>query len=147
HDSNPVFLAYAIDRLLRNGQAVEAARWAARLAKVAPASWEAAALGARVQHARRNNTAAVNQLKGYARQKDARLDLAATLLDELGEAGEAEKMYRAHAATSKDPGSALPLARFLARRGQVDDALKLCEAAWPKCNPEVVALASLAVVE
>ena len=71
---------------------------------------------------------------------------SAALLDELGQADGAEKMYRELAARSDRPESQLLLLTFLGRRNRVGEALDLCERAWQTCPPEAVAAASVALL-
>src|SRR5262249_9795333 len=78
--------------------------------------------------------------------KEARLDRAAGLLDELGEAQEAETLYRRHAAEAKEPTSVLLLARHLAGHGHLPEALDLCDQAWKTCPPEPVANVSVTLL-
>src|SRR5262249_13155375 len=90
---------------------------------------------------------AVSSLRGYLRREDARLDLVAGLLDDLGKTADAERAYREVIARSKNPSAPLLLAQHPPppRRGQ--EALKLCEAAWVSVPaPEVVAAVSLLCV-
>jgi len=94
---------------------------------------------------------AIEVLKAFLDRKDAqppdRLDrmlLAASKLDELGRwlngqrkqgeaarfSSEAETLLRQY--VKQAPDRPLVLARFLARRGRLDEALDLAEAAWPR---------------
>jgi tetratricopeptide (TPR) repeat protein len=146
HGKNPVYLAHYVRALLRHKQVEEAREWLDRLAGLRPAEFETVELRARVFHATGQTDAAVEALRAYTRQKDARLDLTAALFDQLGRAADAEKTYRAHAATAKDPLGSLLLAQHLGRRGRVEEALRLCEKAWGKGPPESVGVASLGAV-
>ncbi len=70
----------------------------------------------------------------------------AELIEELGEGGEAEDLYRRYAKEAKEPDAALALARYLGRRKRLAEALDVCDAAWDACPPDAVAEASLAVL-
>src|SRR5207249_1687637 len=98
-----------------------------------------AELRARVLAGTRRTEEAGALLKAYAEKHggDA-VPAAAGLLDDLGLVPEAEQLFRTHAAASKDPTAPLPLARHLARRGRLPEALDLCEKALPAGQPEAV---------
>jgi predicted Zn-dependent protease len=137
HDKNPVYLAYSVRALLRHKQVDEAGEWLDRLVKVTGPTFTTVELRARILHARDQADAMAKLLKDYAAQKEARLDLAAALLEEFGRGADAERLYRAHAA-SRDPRSTLPLAGYLGRQGRVAEALELCARAWDRCPLEAV---------
>jgi tetratricopeptide (TPR) repeat protein len=103
-------------------------------------------LRAEVLHATGKQAMAVQQIHSYAREKGAQLDRAAALLERFGLTEQAEKLWRTHAAESREPTSVLLLALHLSRRGRVAEALDLCEGAWKKCPPEKVAYASVGVL-
>jgi tetratricopeptide (TPR) repeat protein len=88
---------------------------------------------------------AVDLVKAYTCEKDARLDFAGLLLDRLGQADEAEKVLRAFVTSSKQPESIFLLIGHLSRR-RLPEALDLCEQAWKTCSPEAVALTSVAIL-
>jgi predicted Zn-dependent protease len=143
YTDNPVYLARYVRGLLSAGELEMAEVWLRRLARTGGPAFELAELRARVYHARGDAGSAVRLLRAYAREKDARPELAAQLLDQLGQPAEAEQTYRAHAAASTQPESVLPLAVHLARHGRLPEALDLCEQAWPRCPVEKVATASV----
>jgi len=142
---NPLFVAAFVRSLLRHKESDAAASWVAKLAELAPRAFETTELRARVLKERGKLPEAAALIKSYVQEKDARLDLAAVLLDQLGQADEAEALYRRVAATSKRPEAVLVLARQLSRRHQ-SEALNLCEQAWKSCPAEQVALASVVVL-
>jgi tetratricopeptide (TPR) repeat protein len=144
-EKNPVFLAVYVRALLRHQEAQEAQTWVDRLAAIAPLVPETVELRVRVLKARGKVQDAVGLVKAYAKEKDARLNLAAQLFDELGQADEAEALYRSLAAASKRPEAGLVLAQQICRR-HLPEALALCEQAWKTCPPETVAFTSVAVV-
>jgi lipopolysaccharide biosynthesis regulator YciM len=143
HDKSPVYLAAYVRALLRHQQAEEAGPWLDRLEKLGRPA-EVLALGARAMHANGQTAAAIRLVQSYAKGNSARLDVAGSLLEELGRPAEAEKLYRAHA--SRSPAGRLLLAQHLARRAQVEEALRLCEQAWLSMPAEVAAYASVEVV-
>jgi tetratricopeptide (TPR) repeat protein len=112
-----------------------------RLAALHPDAIETTELRARVLKAGGEPSQAVDLLQQYARKPGALLDLAAALLEDLGQPAEAEAMYRRYVAATKAPEAPLALARFLARRKRLPEALSLCEPAWQTCRPESVASA------
>jgi tetratricopeptide (TPR) repeat protein len=145
-DRNPFYLARYIRALLRHKEADEAEEWLDRLEKVVRPAFTTVELRARILHARGKADAAAKLLGDYAAWKDARLDLTAALLDDLGRASDAEKLYRSHAAVSQDPRSALLIANHLVRHGRSTEALALCAKAWDRCPPEAVVAALAALV-
>jgi tetratricopeptide (TPR) repeat protein len=56
-------------------------------------------------------------------------------------------VYRQFVTVSKAPEAALMLAQFLGRQQRVSEALDLCGKAWESCPPELVALASLTILD
>jgi tetratricopeptide (TPR) repeat protein len=129
---NLFYIEYYCRALLRQAQMVEAADWINRLEKLTGPTFTTVELRARLLHARGQATAG-KIIESYAAQKDARLDLAAGLCDELGLTAKAEKLYKDHIAAAKDPERVLPLAEHLARHGRVAEALALCAKAWETC--------------
>jgi Tfp pilus assembly protein PilF len=72
---------------------------------------------------------------------------AARLAEELGFDREAEQGFRRFLVRSSALGAAAewPLARFLAAKGRIDDALAACERIGPSAPPEAVALIAAGV--
>jgi len=147
HESNPLYLANYIRGLLRHDRADEAGRWADKLLALRPQSPESSALKARVLHAQGDAAGAVSLVRSAARLQEAGARWAGHLLEDLGQPAEAEKYFREYAADPKRPEGALILAQFLARRGNVAEAMVLCEKAWQTCPPLSVAVASVGVVQ
>jgi tetratricopeptide (TPR) repeat protein len=142
HRDDPAYLARYVRGLLSHGEEELAAVWMKRLARAGRPTFETVELQARLLHAQGRAEQAVGLLQAYAREKVARPALAAQLLDQLGRPAEAERMYRAYAA-SGNPDAALALALHLALHGRLAEALDLCERVWPACPVEKVAAASL----
>jgi tetratricopeptide (TPR) repeat protein len=143
---NSRYLTAFIEALLRHGELEEASNRAHHLAEVAPDSPETITHQAQVLRAQKKIEEAVRLVKAYAQKKDARLDLAGSLVEELGQFDEAERLFRAYAALPGRPQNTLPLAGFLARRQRVAEALKLCDNAWTNLRPEPVAICTVAVL-
>jgi Tfp pilus assembly protein PilF len=61
------------------------------------------------------------------------------LLDQLEQVDDARTLYKRYVATSKGPQSLFVYARFLARRGEMTEALDQCEKATKTCTPEQMA--------
>jgi predicted Zn-dependent protease len=145
-EKNPVYLAAYVRGLLRHGGGAEAELWVDKLAAVDPRAPQTVDLRIRVLKAQGKTAEAAGLARAYAQEKDSRLDLAASWLEELGQVLEAEKTYRTFAASSKQPHNVLQLARFLGRHKRVAEALDVCARAWQTCRPEEVAQASVVVV-
>jgi tetratricopeptide (TPR) repeat protein len=145
-ENNPAYVAHYLRALLRNKAAADAQVWLDRLTTLAPAAQETYELRARLLHAQGSKAEATTVITRAAEQSGARLDAFAALLDELGQPTEAEKLYRAHVAASSRPEAVLLLARHLARRDRLPEALDLCEKAWQTCPPEAVASAAVAAL-
>jgi tetratricopeptide (TPR) repeat protein len=142
----PRFLAHAVRCTLAQQRIEEAKDYVERLGRVRRNSFETAELTARVYHAAGNAQEAVQTLRAYAEQKDARKDAAALVLEQLGQFREAKELYQAHADTSSERGAPLALAGYLSRRGLARAALDICEKAWQTCPAETVALVSVSVL-
>jgi len=71
----------------------------------------------------------------------------ALLLEEFGEFASAEKMYLEHISRTNKAHAYLDYAAFLARRGQVDKALDLCEQTWNEQSSHAVARATIGILE
>ncbi|MBP3960067.1 tetratricopeptide repeat protein [Gemmata sp. G18] len=142
---NPTYLRSFVDRLLRNGATDDAEVWLAQLQRVAPDDLATVRLQARVLVKRGEFRAAAAALSRAARPRTAqpigsappeaelpRLSAAARAADELGAepgAGDAlfpvaETLYR-DAAKRGAAADALALVGFVARRGRVEEAIKL----------------------
>src|SRR5205823_8801888 len=81
-----------------------------------------------------------------AARPGASLGRIAAVLEQLGQAGAAETLYRREAAQASDPRRSLALAEFLGRQNRVEEALGLCERARQTCPPAAVAGASIIVL-
>jgi tetratricopeptide (TPR) repeat protein len=146
YDKNPVVLGRFAQGLLRHKEVDAAGVLVDRLAKVAPGAWETVELQARVLQKQDKTDKARKIVLAYAERPKARLDLAAGLLENLGQAADAELLYRSHMDSSKSPDAPLQLAQHLARQGRTAEALALCEKAWNAGSPEVVAFATMGVL-
>jgi Tfp pilus assembly protein PilF len=147
HEANPLYVANYVRGLLRHDRADEAGRWADKLLALRPQSAESYALKARVLHAQGDAAGAAAQVKAGVRLPDAGSRWAGHLFEDIGQPAEAEKSFREYAADARRPEGALILAQFLARRGNVAEAMALCEKAWQTCPPLSAAVASVGVVQ
>ena len=140
HEKNRVLLARYARALLRNRELDIARSMVERLKTVAPGDWDTVELEARVLNAEDRKDKAKDLILDYAQQPEAGLDMAGSLLDDLGlAAAEAERLFRSFVAKSKNPVSSLILAQHLARHQRTAEALDLCKKAWSNCSPETVA--------
>jgi tetratricopeptide (TPR) repeat protein len=142
----PQYLAWFIRSKLRLGETEDAEAWLGKLDKLEPTAFQTAELKARLLSKQGHGPEAAALLKGCAEKDAAQVGPAALVLDQLGQAGEAEKLYRQYVAQSKQPESILTLSQFLGRQNRLDEALDLCERAWQTCKPEAVAQASVVVL-
>jgi tetratricopeptide (TPR) repeat protein len=144
---NPVYLAHYARGLLRRGEIHEVAHWLTRLESVQPKAWPTVEIKARLLHAQGKTVEASTILETFAQAQGADIvSRAAALLDELGQAGAAERMYRQALARSKQPESILGFIRFLGRQNRLTQALDECDRAWQTCPPEAVASVSVALL-
>jgi tetratricopeptide (TPR) repeat protein len=72
---------------------------------------------------------------------------AAGLCEQIGGFDAAEEFYRSYAAQMKGVEGISLLARFLARRDRLAEALDTCEAAWTRDPGDAIAVVSLAVLK
>ncbi len=144
----PAVLARVIRAMLRHNRNEEAAAYFVRLERLAAAAPATIELKARILAARGRGKEAADLLGKFAEGDDARLEPVARLLEELGQIGAAEVLYRrfAERTGSRQPQSVLSLARFLGRLGRIDEALDLAEGAWASCPPEAVANTSVVIL-
>src|SRR5207253_1189029 len=89
---------------------------------------------------------ALVRLKEYVKKKDANLELAAGLFEELGQAGLAEENYRKWMSQARATNRGLVLAGFLGRQNRAGEALDLCERAAGLGSVEAAAAVSIGVV-
>jgi tetratricopeptide (TPR) repeat protein len=154
-ENNPRYLAHHIQVLLGQGRLLEAETWLADLEKLQPEALRTVFFQAQLLKARGDRPGAVALLKKQAASPHVvaqsetapqRMLRVAQLIEELGEAAEAEGLYRRYVGQSKEPEAALILAQYLGRRLRVADALDLCAAAWKTCSAEAVAETCLAIL-
>jgi tetratricopeptide (TPR) repeat protein len=162
HGDNPRFVAHYVDSMIRQGRPDDGQPWLDRLRELMRTDAVVISLQARLLAAKERGDDAISAARQYVAARDAeprdeaeRLQLAAIVLDDLGSefpaladstGKAAEELYRKHWDLSKKPASALVLAGFLARRGQIEEAVGLCEKVWDACPLEAVALTNVAVV-
>lgn len=144
---NPVILAHYARTLLSRGEPQEAALYVGKLEKLQPGASETVEMKARLLHAQGKDTEADTLLQGFVQGKPPEdLPAVAALLEELGQPLPAGQLYREYVARSKQAGSVLALAGFLARQNRPREALDLCDRAWRTCPLEDVSLASVVVL-
>jgi len=146
NERNHFYLTLYIRGLLQHKAADEAGPWLDKLIAVAPKALATIELRARFLKDKGKVEEAASLVKAFAQEKDARLDMAALWLEQLGHAADAEKAYRDFTAQSKQPESVLQLAMYLARQKRPAEALDICERAWENCRAGPVAAASVAIV-
>lgn len=134
----------ALARLLfRQGSPDEARPWIDRIDAMKdrplPAA-ERAELQARLLASRGQGAEAAEVLQKVSSGADpAGQRAVASVLEELDLDDEAEALQRRAYEEVGTAAAGLELARFLARRGETDEALRLCEAAWDHAPDEAVA--------
>jgi tetratricopeptide (TPR) repeat protein len=158
------YLAQHARNLLRHKETEEAASWLAQMKRlpeeIRQNGFALPEIEARVLAAKGEDKEAASVLQRYAQDKEDRLMQAAALLDHLAQTrarekggdasileARAEQAYQRLVSQSRKPeATGLLLARFLARRRRLADALDLCDKAWAKVAPEVVAQFSVLVL-
>jgi tetratricopeptide (TPR) repeat protein len=143
---NPTLIALYIQALLRRDEGRQAREWVDKLAALEPGSLTLLELQAQVLASEKKFDDAALLLKNYADRKEARLDRAAALLEQIGRPVEAESAYRTLVQRSSRPEAQILLAGFLARQKRLAESLAVLEAAWKTCKPDAVAQASVAAV-
>jgi predicted Zn-dependent protease len=140
-------VAYA-SAMLRHGELTEAEQALDQFEK-APKRDELTfvSLKAQLWHRRGKEKEAVALLEGYAAKAGRAFGQLATVLEGLNEHQAAERMYRLHAEKASNPSATLAYAHFLARRKRCAEALDVCERAWAKSPPALVADACLSILE
>ncbi len=150
--ATPPHLAYYVRALLRQDKVTEAAGWLERLKNKAPGTAATVEMTARFlakkgkqgweEEASRLIRDYVNQ-ESTAKKEPSILAAGAGLLEELNQETAAESLYRKYVSeiSAKKPESVLVLALFLARHKRLSEGLDLCEGAWQKCKPELMASA------
>ena len=127
---NLVILAHYARTLLSRGELREAALYVGKLEKLQPGASETVEMKARLLHAQGKDTEADTLLQGFVQGKPPEdLPAVAALLEELGQPLPAGQLYREYVARSKQAGSVLALAGFLARQNRPREALDLCDRA------------------
>ncbi len=145
---NPNYEAYFARSLLQHGNIAEAEAALEQLKKILPDAPLTCEIEARVCRANDRDDEALSILRDYVRKsEDANLARVGLLLEELGKnskaqgryLAEAEMMFRKYAEKSDKPERFLPLAVFLAHKGEIDEAVTSCEKALQdKASPEIV---------
>jgi tetratricopeptide (TPR) repeat protein len=154
NSDNPRYLAHYIHSLLLRGQAdkaphwtEEAQHWLAKLEKIDANSARTLELKTKVLQKQGRVTEAIAAVKAYAQGKDSQPDVAAALLDKLGQpaATEAEMAYRGLLKSGRQE-VVFAFAGFLGRQGKVKEALDVWENTLQKATPEVAARTGMGVL-
>jgi predicted Zn-dependent protease len=140
-------VAYA-SAMLRHGE-LEAAEEALNQLQKAPQRDELAflLLKAQLWHRRGKAKESVTLLEAHATKTGQAFGRVATVLEGLNEHQAAERMYKKHGEKAANPAAPLAYAHFLGRRKRFREALDVCERAWAKSPPALVADACLRVLE
>jgi tetratricopeptide (TPR) repeat protein len=145
--NNARYLAYEVRSLLRHGLQNDAQLWLEKLEQVAPESLPAAELRARALAARGQGAEAVEVLRTRVKADDrASLLYVALLLEELNQQAAAEEYFRRFASAAGNPDGPLEVARFLARRHRLEEALRVCDSVRGGAPAEQFGYACLAVL-
>jgi Tfp pilus assembly protein PilF len=126
-----VYVAYT-EMLLRNDNAVAASQWLQKLKETAPDTLQIPALSARVDAAQGHAARAAANLKKQLpaarplpKEQWRRLLEIASLLEQIKQPAEAEKLLREY--VSYSPQEALILPKFLADHGKVEETIAMVE--------------------
>jgi tetratricopeptide (TPR) repeat protein len=133
HTTNPDYLAYYADSLLRRNELAEASTWLSRLEALEPKTFRTLGIKALVLKAEKRTAEAVPFLTAFAQEQPKEILPVAGLLEGLGEFRAAEELFRKYVRQSEKPEAVLVLAQFLGRRQRTPEALDLCEGAWKTC--------------
>jgi len=144
-NENPLYLGFYAFHLIRHKDLAEADNLVTRLEKSQPDAIETVELRARVLAASDKEKARDLLLK-QAAKPNAPLLVIARLLEELGWAPTAEKLYALYAADSKKPEAPLELAVYYGRQNRTDEALRVCEKVWKDVPPETVSNAAVQIL-
>lgn len=150
-EKNPLhlaFLTYFATWLVEERDFADAATWVAKLAKLQPDSLRTAELQAHVLAGKNDLPAAKALLQKQADKPDAPLGVIALIAEKTGLPTEAERWLRQYISANegKRPEIALALAEFYGRANRLQDALAICDKAWEKSPPLVVAQVSVAIL-
>lgn len=133
-ETPPAYVALLIEKLIEHGETSSARTWLRRLEQSAPESVLTLALHAKLAMAENNREEAIE----YARQlmpgqevagdQPSQLNAVATLMEDLGFAKAADRVFEQYAAVSSE--GVRGRIRFLGRQGRSDEALDLIEEQW-----------------
>ena len=150
-EKNPLhlaFLTYFATWLVEERDFTDAATWVAKLAKLQPDSLRTAELQAHVLAGKNDLPAAKALLQKQADKPDAPLGVIALIAEKTGLPAEAERWLRQYISANegKRPEIALALAEFYGRANRLQDAMAICDKAWEKSPPLVVAQVTVAIL-
>lgn len=147
----PRHLEHFIDRLLVHNDPASAAPWIDRLEKLDPDSLRTAALRARWLVRLDKGEAAKDLLRRFmlAANDPEQLIAIGRMAEEMGLFDSAEQAYRRYSLRMKPKNGAsadLPLARFFALRGRIDEVVKIIETVGDAAPPHAAYSVVSAVV-
>jgi tetratricopeptide (TPR) repeat protein len=144
---NPRFLTYQVRCLLRQALLNDAQLWLEKLEQILPDALTTVELKSRLLTARGQGSEVVELIRTHAHADSAATTRAVgELLEELGQPAAAEEYFRRHATLAGTPDGPLELARYLARRRRLDEALRLCASVRESTPPDKFGYACLAVL-
>lgn len=146
--SNPEYIAFFADQLVKKKENTEAKVWLSRLDAIAPSSSGSVLLRAQTLCRQGNKKEALAIVKRFAEietgDKDAKLgrmrsasQITNQLISEPGDGNElllaySEELLRKIVADSASPQDEMALAEYLSRRNRIDEALKVWSGAKEK---------------
>lgn len=139
--TNPTYLAHYARALLTQGDPAKARTVVERLENLEPKALTTLELKVRLLAADGQADQAAPLVEALVQEvKDPTvIGTVAALMENIGQAEVAERLYVRAVERKQRPGSALRLAQFLGRQGRVAEALDLCEQSAEQLPPEVVA--------
>ncbi len=145
---DPQHLAHFVNYWIGRNQLDQADRWLVELKKAEPQGVAALELEAKLLDLRQRKSQVLALLEARGREVPDQIGFVADLLNRYGFAKEAEAAYKAFIARDpKQPERVLALARFLARRDRVAEAMAIFQKARSTCRPDQVAFASLSLYD
>jgi tetratricopeptide (TPR) repeat protein len=124
----PFFMEYFARALLSRNEPAEALIWIDRLEKQTQPALPIVELRARALYAQKKSDEAAKILLEHVKDKPDDSGKVAAILDQIRRATDAEPLYRKWLDTTKEPDAPLVVAEFLARQGNMSDAVSL----WKK---------------
>ena len=146
----PAYIAMLTEKMIDRGEVSAARPWLARLRKEVPDSAITLALEAKLAIAENDRQAAADAARrlmpggGVAGEQPAQLGAIAALMEQLGFAKAADRVFQQYAEATAD--GALARAEFLGRQKRATEALDLLDELWDKVPLEKLLTAAVQVV-